>query len=486
MKPGARAGLRRALLLGVLFAAAVAPSFAEDVRELTARVRSPEEPRPRPLASYRIDGVDYLRLNDVAQLFRSTKYWRAELEKMVLKAGERRVRVTVGSPFVFVDDDGYQLVAPARWLDGDIVVPVDFATEVMDGVVPESVSWDRDRRVLHLDTGEPNVLAVAYDVRSNGTVAEISLAVPLGGELEFPRPDRVELRIPGGVLQHRLIGEHSAVGLLESVTAAQQPGYASLTFRLGPAGGAAELLTRGSPPRLLVAVSEALGSDDIPLPDFERRAADGEGPRDVRVVVLDPGHGGSDPGVTSASGLAEKEITLGIARKAKEQLERLEGMEVHLTRTGDRFLSAEKRAELANSVHPDVVVSIHCNGWFDSNLRGFSVGVPRAGEPSVDPELPRWGTRTPRSRRDTETLAEILLQRMGEVLPIPSRGVRTAPFAMIEATRSPVVHIECGFLTNRSDASYLVDPDFQTTVANAIVDGIGEYRRVLAGGEGGR
>jgi N-acetylmuramoyl-L-alanine amidase len=264
--------------------------------------------------------------------------------------------------------------------------------------------------------------------------------------------------------------------------AAQEPGFAELTFRLGPLGGTVELLARAAPPRLLLAVSET-PPDDVPLPAFERSPEARVTPRAVRVVVLDPGHGGSDPGVISASGLPEKDITLAVALRAKERLEEAQGLRVVLTREQDTFLAPEARAEIANRERPDVFVSIHCNGWFDPGLRGFSVGVPRSEEPDAASELPRWGTRTVRDRRDTETLAEILLREMGERLPIPDRGVRAAAYAELEGAAAPAVHVECGFLSNREDASRLVDPEFQATLGVAIAEGVGAYRHALASGE---
>jgi N-acetylmuramoyl-L-alanine amidase len=99
--------------------------------------------------------------------------------------------------------------------------------------------------------------------------------------------------------------------------------------------------------------------------------------------------------------------------------------------------------------------------------------------------MPLWGARDVRCRRDTEALAETLLHAMGAGLPIPNRGVRPASFAMIEGTRSPAVHLECGFLTNRADAANLVDPEFQETVAQAVADGVAEFRRFVASGEVG-
>ncbi|NNE44179.1 MAG: N-acetylmuramoyl-L-alanine amidase, partial [Gemmatimonadetes bacterium] len=95
---------------------------------------------------------------------------------------------------------------------------------------------------------------------------------------------------------------------------------------------------------------------------------------------------------------------------------------------------------------------------------------------------PRWGERTSQCRRDTESLAEALLHQLGETLPIPNRGVRPAPFAVLDGAVVPAVHVECGFLTNRNDAALLVDPEFQETVAVALTEGVSDYRRFLESG----
>jgi N-acetylmuramoyl-L-alanine amidase len=461
------------------------PAAAADVSEVSATVTAPDHPEARRIDAYRVDGVDYLVLNDLAYLFRATKYWRDELEKMVLKIGDQRIRVTVGSPFVFVDDDGTQMSAPAIWHDGRIIVPADFASEVLDAVVTETVVWERERRLLRIGTGEPNILAVDWDARVNGTVVEIGLSSPLGAVLDTSRiakSGRVEVRVPSGVLSGELLGTLSGMGLVDSLVTKQEPGWASLLFVLAAPGGKAEVVPRSSPPRLVVALGMA-SADDIPAPDFERPDEFAAGPRDVRLVVLDPGHGGSDTGVVSPRGTAEKDVALAIALRAKQRLEQEGGLEVHLTRAEDRYLPVDARAATANRLRPDVLVSIHCNGWFDPELSGFSVGVPAPGEPGVDALVPRWGSRSVRSLRDTEALAEILLEQLDEELSLGSRGIRTGSYALLGATTGPAVHLECGFLTNEKDEELLLEPAFQEKVAQAIARGIGEYRRHLASGE---
>lgn len=454
--------------------AADAVRAAPPAERLTGTLRTAERPYPQSLELVRIEGVDYVDLRLVARLFHGTKYWRAELEKMVLKVSGHRVRLTVGSPYVFVDERGVNLLAPVRWHEGQIYVPIRLATDVLDDLVGETVRWDRSTRTLTIGTGDPNMISATYDVRKNGTVVEFRLTELLAGRLEYPRPDRVVLHVPGGVVGEQLSEGLPGRGLLDSLEVRQDPGEAVFTLHLGPLGGTAEVLTRVSPPRLLVAVSEGL-PDDIPLPEFERRAATRA--RNVRVVVIDPGHGGSDAGIVAENGVAEKDMTLALAQHLREALQDLaEDLEVVLTREDDRFLSNEDRARVANAAGADVFVSLHGNGWFHESMGGFSVGTFGGGVAHAPSEFARWGEPDPMVVRETAELAVILLEEMQELLQLPNRGVREASYAVLAGATMPAVLVECGFLTNREDSNRLRDPDFLRAMAFAIAEGVAEYR----------
>jgi N-acetylmuramoyl-L-alanine amidase len=480
--------VNRRFVLGVAAAlgwlAASSALATDDFLALRGTVRTPEDPNGYGADFYRVDGVDYLDLNEVARIFHGTKYWRAELEKMVLKIEGHRVRITVGSPYVFVDDVGRNLLAKVMWHEGRIIVPMRLATDVIDVLVTENVSWDRARRTLGVVAGDPNILSVDYDVRENGTIVGFPLATPLRGEIEFPRPDRVIVRVPGGVLAEPLHGRFAAIGLVDSLITTQEPGEAVLMFRLGPLGGAAELVSRRSPPQLLVAISEGL-PDDIPLPEFERRESPRSPSRKVRRVVIDPGHGGSDPGILSPTGVPEKEISLRIARSVKGILEKNSRLEVRLTREDDRFVSAEARTELANGWDPDVLLSIHCDGWFRPGMRGFSVGVHQQGATEEGADLFRWGARSPQAMAGSEILAELILAELEEDLGGLSRGLKHESYAVLEGATMPAVHVECGFLTHHDEGTTLSDPGHQETLASALAQAIREYGQFVSDGGGG-
>ncbi len=468
------------LALGSGLGPAAAPAGADDlVMQFSGTVRTPEQPGRRVLDVYRSDRVDYLELNAVARLFHGTKYWRAELEKMVLKVGGHRVRLTVGSPYVFIDQAGTNLLAPVRWHDGKIIVPVRLVTAVLDPLVPESATWDGDRRALRIDTGDPNVLGIDWDVRTNGTVVTVRLASPQRGEIEYPRPDRIVLRIPDGVLSAAMEGGFDGRGLLDSLETRQDPGVATLTFHLGPLGGVAEVQSRATPPRLLLTVSEGL-AEDVPLPEFERADVDTVPARVLRTLVIDPGHGGSDPGIIGPGGVAEKDITLSIAQRLAEMLGGEDDLDVRLTRDGDRFVAPADRAGIANGAQADLVLSIHANGWFDSDRRGFSVGVLPAGAPPEEGEFATWGSRPVASDRESTQFAAILREELRAALPMPDDGMRTEPWAELVGTHGPAVHLECGYLTNEEDGRLLADPGIQDGVAAALAFAVAEYRRALA------
>lgn len=482
-----RGRVRGAALAIAMFAAAGLGRAADkpEIKRSPGTVRTTERPAARFLDVVRIDGVDYLDLQDIARLFRATKYWRAELGKMVLKVEGARVTLTVGSPFVYVEQQGHSLLAPVVWHEGRLFAPVALATSVLDPLVPEHVTWSRETRELRLVLGEPNLLRIECNDRDGGTFVDIALTEVLNGELSRPESTRVVVRVPGARPAVDVGTSMKGLGLVDSVEVAAEPDAAMLTFHLSPFAGPVDLASHAAPPRLELSIrSAAMPESEDGFGAFESVIEPGEifrAPREVRVVVLDPGHGGSDKGVVSEGGLAEKAVTLEIARRAKALLEAA-GMEVYLTREDDRFVSPEGRARVANQKRADVFVSLHANGWFDSDLSGFGVGVPKAHprEPGAMSVIGHWGERETENAQDSEMLAEMIASRLKDSIDRPNRGVRTADWAPLTGTTMAAVLVECGFLTNGGDAKKLAEPDFQGRVAKAVADALFQYRDTLA------
>ena len=220
------------------------------------------------------------------------------------------------------------------------------------------------------------------------------------------------------------------------------------------------------------------------------------GPRAVHRVVLDPGHGGHDPGASGPSGLREKDVTLDIAHRAAPLIARELGIATLLTRDSDDYVALDERTARANAFQADLFVSIHCNASEDGGGRGVMTFVL---DDSRDANANRLAARENES--STEAAAELanafsqnegggarsshfaeLLQRaaIASLAPsygdIPNSGIRRAGFYVLAGARMPAVLFETSFISNTQGETRFNTGDFRQKIADAIVNAIRAYR----------
>lgn len=171
------------------------------------------------------------------------------------------------------------------------------------------------------------------------------------------------------------------------------------------------------------------------------------------LVVLDPGHGGPDPGAIGINGIQEKTIVMAIAKDVAAVLEE-QGVQAVLTLTEDRDLGLEPRVALAEQLDADLFVSIHAN----------SIDLSRPDVNGVE----TYYYYSDASARLAQLIHNSVIQGTGSI----DRGVRTARFHVLVNTTMPAVLVETGFVTGSIDAYNLTDPDFQEQMAQSIAQGI--------------
>lgn len=222
---------------------------------------------------------------------------------------------------------------------------------------------------------------------------------------------------------------------------------------------------------------------------------------DVRVVIIDAGHGGNDPGTVGITGIREKDVVLDVARRIATILERDPTIEVHLTRTSDRYLAPWKRGEMAMDLKGERVglfLSIHANAMpGDTLTRGFEVyflsearteherrvaAMENAPAPSPGTSFRLVGDQeldvilrellNLDAHRWSSVLAESIRGGMASTPDTRDLGVRQAPLAVITNTLMPGVLIELGYLTNRSEERRLTEARHQEGLAWGIVQGV--------------
>ena len=197
-----------------------------------------------------------------------------------------------------------------------------------------------------------------------------------------------------------------------------------------------------------------------PLPDLNSSQPQTRPRRPVRqgkiVVIIDPGHGGKDPGAIGIGGVQEKNIILPIGKRIAEILER-NGIQVIMTRDSDYFVTLPGRVTMAEQANASVFVSIHAN----------SAGENR-------PEVSGLETY----HYDTGlTLARIVHSKILQSLNIRDRSVRRARFYVLRKNSMPAILVETGYLTGRDDVAKLRTSAYQNQMAEAIAQGILQYLR---------
>ena len=218
-------------------------------------------------------------------------------------------------------------------------------------------------------------------------------------------------------------------------------------------------------------------------------------------VVLDPGHGGEDPGASGKNGSREKDIVLAIAKRLKTKIEEFPNMRVMLTRDGDYFVPLGTRVEKARKVQADLFVSIHADAFVQPSARGSSVFV--LSEKGASSSAARWladkenladtigGVNVKNHDRqlasvllDLSTTAQIndsmklgrsVLGEIGGINRLHKGSVEQAGFAVLKAPDIPSILIETAFISNPEEEAKLLDERYQNQMADAIVKGIRRY-----------
>jgi N-acetylmuramoyl-L-alanine amidase len=227
-------------------------------------------------------------------------------------------------------------------------------------------------------------------------------------------------------------------------------------------------------------------------------------PRDAGrpiVIVLDPGHGGEDPGAIGASGAQEKKVVLDIARRLKARIDATPGMRAVLTRDGDYFVPLNTRVEKARRARADLMVSIHADAFIKPEARGSSVFA--LSEKGASSAAARWladnenaadlvggvNVRTQDAQLarvlfDLSTTAQIsdslkvgkaVLNEIGNLNRLHKNHVEQAGFAVLKAPDIPSILIETAFISNPEEERRLLDDQYQEQMAKAIVTGIQRY-----------
>ncbi len=463
--PGAPVPRRAALRLTLALLALFAPSALADAVETVPVTR--------------VEGVAHLSANDLARLLDAAKFWRADVRKLSLRMGSHQLVLTVDNPFVVADDRTLRLVTPVLSVRGEILVPVELLDSLpRDSSLARLLYDSRSGRVMVLPAG-----GTVGTPRVTASEAGTRITFPTDGvaDASIANRSRKHFRVRlDGFFSGQLPDSLPPDGLILGLRSIASATGSAFELELSPETEAYRVVREPRAGRVAIEFSRSTG--------WGLEAFAPEGPRGwraLRVVALDPGHGGDDTGV-SVGEAVEKDLTLALARQLKWEIERRLPVRVVLTRDRDVALSVAQRAQVANKARADLVISLHFDGFPDPGARGATAYCPPATFAAKGAEartgggrqiavLP-WSDVATRHAVQARALADAVLGVM-ELKGLGPTRQREMLALNLFGVNAPGIVLECATLTALGDRDRVTGPRGLADLAAGIAEGIVAYQR---------
>jgi len=425
--------------------------------------------------------------------------WNNQAKEVTVLDQKTTIKLAIGQKVGYVNNDSYELSQAPSLVKNRTMVPIRFVSEVL-GL---KVEWKQKTSEVLLTSPvkEPEPSATPSPVQ-DATVTNVhfseegNIHIAYTGTLVEPKP----MLLPANdTTPARLVVDLNNTGytydlassFIKGQTEVTLNGFANLSgyrfsqFSSNPlTARVVVLLNEGANYTLVHANGELIinfneaaseipgetppatgeptpGDNPSPTPSTPPDSTDGSKP--IYHIVLDAGHGDTDPGAINKSlGLREKDFNLSAVLKVKAALEKHDQIVVHLTRSDDTFLELSERVAFAEKVpgvgkKADLFISIHANSYTNTSVSG---------------------TETYYNRENSKQLANTLHPHIVGAVGLNDRGVRTASFKVIRETTMPAVLLEVGYLSNSSDAKVLFDSNVQSKFAKELATGVFKYLKL--------
>lgn len=425
--------------------------------------------------------------------------WFPALKLMTVNINGRTARLVIDDPSLEIDEKVISLEMPARILDNRVMIPL----EVIKIIAEVDIKWENQTKTLSINTIRPYLLKI----RSYSHPDKTRVVIDLSEKTEFRadkliNPDRIFIDIMGSIVKLEDTSKQIKIddGVVKTVRTAQfNEEITRVVFDLYQQAKY-ELFSLIEPDRVVIDIfksgKEAAISETLPAKP-EEKPTPGPEITGKRVVIIDPGHGGKDPGAIGPTGLKEKDVTLGIALYLDKLLKGA-GIPTYLTRSKDEFVYLENRTNFANQKNGFVFVSLHANSVLNhrpsaegietfvlsSKYIGASArdvadreNIASRAHPELDTDLALIIADLEESANIKYSLdfADIIQKKLVEYLKLENRGVKQAPFVVLKGANMVAVIVEVGFLSNPKEEKLLKTDRFRENAAQALFEAIKYY-----------
>ncbi|MEW5994294.1 MAG: N-acetylmuramoyl-L-alanine amidase [Candidatus Zixiibacteriota bacterium] len=448
--------------------------------------------------------ITYFSFSELVDVLGGTLDWQVVGHKISYRFDTLRFEFLLGSPFFKLNDSVFNMTYSAVFREGKLYLPAETFISFMDQSFPQKITWDPNAHMLRVDSEYFNVTDLAVSAKANGLLIELFLANTLAYDIFVTEGNWLNISIRDGLLNAGKILARRDRRYMYDLKCHQAAGSGQVSIRLRRTIDKWHHKLVNDPPRIQISIPDVNFELDT---SAEERTI---GPDNkIDVIVIDPGHGGSDYGAIGPRGTREKIVVLDIAKRLAKLIRKDKQFKVVMTRDRDKTVTLQQRAEIANNAGADMFISIHANASVKRHVRGWNVfflapakndsaravaqfensfflrersafEAHQTGQDEDEPFDPVLSIVNEmimtEFQEESHDFAMMCDREFRRSLKIPARGVDQAGFFVLNMVFTPSVLIETGFISNKDEEKILDSGQYQQRAAKAIYEAIKRFK----------
>ncbi len=461
----------------------------------------------------------YVSMDDLAKALGLKTFVLKSTDKLSVYSGYGSLLLTPSNGFVVVSSRGestvLQMPLPALQANGRLYVPAEYAADFLSRIVQGTLEYDEEKAEFSFSpaqSGFPRITGIKVEPKANGAVIEIGMqTLPKAYESSITEgglggdPDMLYVTLMPAEGDVQALDSLPSTSVYSNVIAIQNPNSVQLSFKLKQRYVSKQVFVDSTANSVIIALYSRADVQKIYSEELQRKLENEKKNWKLNVIVIDPGHGGKDPGTIGVHGTEEKNVALAIGLDLRRDLHKvLPKVKVVMTRDKDVFVPLDKRGEIANAAGGKLFISIHCNAMptKPNPMHGVETFFLRPGKTAEAIRIAAEENAAIKYENDyekkyktydadnlilttmahsayvkySERLAELIENNVSRVAHERDNGVAQAGFYVLIGASMPAVLVETGYLSNVREERFLRSKSGQHLVAKGIADAIVKYK----------
>lgn len=475
------------------------------------------------------NNMPYISIIELADKYNVSVSNNPVMLSMSVKRGNDTLTFVNQSPIAVYNNETVNIVFPARLIQGAMFVPAHTALPLFSNLIDGSLSWDDRSKRIDVSGIIYNIDKISLDKREGGTLVGIKLTEPLDITSELTDdfsenvPENVSDKKTGKKWLHiefangtcnpdSIFADLSTEqkGIIEEIRFSRINGGTKFSFKVSADMESYSIAKSTNPNEILISLrhKRIIESNEpvsiiphVPLPGIKMR----EDLWTIDTVIIDPGHGGKDPGTVGPNGTYEKDIVLKVAKELKKIIDERKEIKAVLTRDKDVFIPLRERAEIADKANGKLFISIHVNAHRNKSASGLEAYflseartenaqrvADRENASALLEDNPEYYSEESNIflkifsdmqsnvfLKESQYMCQLLLDKTQSSTKQKSRGVKQGVYYVLLGTQAimPSVLFEIGYISNPSEGKLIKRVSNQKRVAQAIYDAIIDFKK---------